>query len=1463
MTESLRPAKLHARLRAVHQRGQVLSFLTGLMVLSAWIIVLFLACFAVDWLAHLPSVIRSMVLPLLLGYSLYKGWSTGWRFFRSFSMSQSALKVEEHYKNMESLLVSGVQLGKQTLALGTSSLLSQLTVKKADEVAAGLKPAAVVPFSGLRRPAARAIVLCAVIAAIALINMPLLMAGLTRIFMPWQTTSYPTNTTIELARDEIVVKEGDPVLISATISGEIPEAAELALRTGKGKPHKRALEIVEGTCEYKVASAFRSFDYSINAGDAESDWQTVRVISAPRVASTQIRLVYPKYMNRPAQLMEAMTLTVPEGARIEWDLQLDTAISSAGFSIDDGEAVTLEVSDDGLTVRHKMDANASGAYAFSWVEREHNFSFKTAKHYLQVAPDQAPQIEMTSPRGNLFATLGRKLTLGYRARDDHGIGDSKIVYRRGNAAEKLIPFAAKMSEGRAIQEIDWDYRNAIKELDVGESVSFAIEVSDMYPSAAGPHLVRSESKRVSFLSKEDYLEKIREMKERLLSQLRSVYRQERAAYDVIKNLDPKDDAFEQTCFLESARQDILVERITLLNDGINDLIDDLTANNITDKSEFAGLTELRASLADISENHISKASAKLRDLGPSVNSSAEDVARTALAINNAARELSSLVLQLGVHEAMEVFAMELHVIAQSQSALRLKTIEAKVKGDALSAKQRELSQWVDRLLTELMGDRDYSKSPLAIVRLARMVKDLRAAGIEAAMEKVAVSLDRGDLTTAARMQKAVISEIFVLECNIRVGSEYEALLDARELFTAGITELDQAAIKDSGPTASDVAHRLENLHRNVRLLILPIVPAPDVELLAETPSDTPPLEDMIGTLQESLKQSVLSLKAGKGGTAQQAAAATLRQLNDVVAVRLDNVTRVARYAGQSGLAMERSGMVRELFASQMRLSEKTEDAEYDETSAAYLAPSQLHLSKEVLRMRDRIERKSKRSGSSKTVEPMLRMLEEASGAMLKAGPALADDKTILDALDHQKDAEDALKMAMSFANHEANGWIGLANLIMTAEGVAMPAKFMGDIVAEQHDLIDATKKSTPETRKELLLIQRNLALAVLDVSILLEGVGSAMDFEQAMLFAGSDMGSSVLKLEANDVPGAMRAQRLAVESVADLHKQFNAYEKQFFYFVTVMEFLQELHGDGVAALDDLGGFVRVLEGADDKDAKAQKDALNVLVRNADAFGTRMASATGSDVYFQAKVPLANAVTKLKAGARDACLDELAAAQGALNEGMHDLRELMGKVAFIPSVDPIEAPPEYEVMLDMVSLLLEQKKVGRTVYTAKDDKLPGLASGLGELDETAGELVQSTAQHKLMVGAKKAMAEAAVHLAKASGEKAYGKLHESGVMLRQCILEYALYYVEIKRPRGGKKKKKGKSSIVTMFKMSNKLKAAYDKDWGGVEGEDPESGRSEWEVLGRRDRAALNENFVRELPLEYREFLKDYYERLAK
>jgi hypothetical protein len=51
--------------------------------------------------------------------------------------------------------------------------------------------------------------------------------------------------------------------------------------------------------------------------------------------------------------------------------------------------------------------------------------------------------------------------------------------------------------------------------------------------------------------------------------------------------------------------------------------------------------------------------------------------------------------------------------------------------------------------------------------------------------------------------------------------------------------------------------------------------------------------------------------------------------------------------------------------------------------------------------------------------------------------------------------------------------------------------------------------------------------------------------------------------------------------------------------------------------------------------------------------------------------------------------------------------------------------------------------------------------------------------------------------------------------------------------------------------------------GAVSGERPADGKTDWEVLGKRQRAALNENFARELPLEHRDTLKNYFERLTK
>ena len=505
----IKPAKLAARLRKVHRREQGLNLTMGLLSLCNWMAILFLVGFAIDWFIRLPVFVRMIILVPLLVFPIAKAWRSGWRFFKLlFSPQRTAIKVEDHYKNLESLLVSGVQLSGTRAVSGTSTAMTARTVERANEAADEVDVSEVIPLNRIGGPGLLGGLLLASLCAFATLDFPMFKTAATRLFTPWIAIEYPTRTQIEVEDGEWIVKEGERLRVVANISGEIPDSAEIILRTGKGKPRERKLAVIDGACEYEAQTLFRSFDFRIFAGDARSPWQTVRVISAPRIERAEVSLEFPEYTRRPVETVDALTITVPEGTTVKWKLTLNSPVSKAEFRPADGKALPLKISPDGRSVTMQQVAAESRAYSFGWVDKEHGFAFSSPRHYLQVAPDRAPSVDLTSPAGNLFATLERNLDFAFRARDDHGIGEAFISYRFNKSGEEKVALPVpKLSDGSE-QQIDWKYREALPDLAVGDTVSFAIELADRYPGADGPHRVRSDARRVQFLSKEDYLKQI-------------------------------------------------------------------------------------------------------------------------------------------------------------------------------------------------------------------------------------------------------------------------------------------------------------------------------------------------------------------------------------------------------------------------------------------------------------------------------------------------------------------------------------------------------------------------------------------------------------------------------------------------------------------------------------------------------------------------------------------------------------------------------------------------------------------------------------------------------------------------------------------------------------------------------------------------------------------------------------------
>jgi|GEM_PF-2983929 len=82
------------------------------------------------------------------------------------------------------------------------------------------------------------------------------------------------------------------------------------------------------------------------------------------------------------------------------------------------------------------------------------------------------------------------------------------------------------------------------------------------------------------------------------------------------------------------------------------------------------------------------------------------------------------------------------------------------------------------------------------------------------------------------------------------------------------------------------------------------------------------------------------------------------------------------------------------------------------------------------------------------------------------------------------------------------------------------------------------------------------------------------------------------------------------------------------------------------------------------------------------------------------------------------------------------------------------------------------------------------------------------------------------------------------------------------PKGKEPSDKKPKKDAKLSKRSNEFKNRDMRFTSSRFGDDYEKSESEKEILGKRERAALSENFARELPREYRELLKAYYETLS-
>lgn len=1463
---------LNQCLRAVWLRTQRRHATGALLAFARWFVPLFLAIILIDRLAYLPGWLRAVVALVLLALALREAWRHGGSSLRRFDATRAAQQIEHAQGGMNSLLVTALQFQQQGAAPGTSAAMWEFAQRKAQEAARDVSPQHVVSMSSLKQPLRIALGLAALLLLFAILKGPFLAAGLGRMFTPWLAIAYPTDTKIDLGPAEMVIQEGSPATIEIRLSGKIPKTAELALRTGEGRPRELDLDVVDGLCTYEIAAASRDFTFRVKAGDARSDWRQVRVISAPRMAKVAVELDFPEYTERPNETVQALTLTVPEETKVGWQLTLDTPIRQATLHRDDAEDLPLEVGADGRTLTLSETASASRGYHFSWVEDRHGFAFTSPRYFLQVASDQAPRIELTAPVANINAMLGRQVPLAVRMQDDHGIGAVRIIHRVNRRTENTVDLSIPpSSEGE--QALDWDYRKDLTDLAVGDSLSFLVEVADEYPGDGGPHIVRTETRRITFLSREDYLAEITKQMDRLLTRVRTLYRQQRAAFDLAVSLDPAAESFLATCQLEAIRQEMVREQLVTTADEVQALLDDLAANQVTDAVESDSLAAMRDALRAIATDHVVRAADLLR---AQVGATNRDPQSAAAAVNQAARALASLVMLRGIDASREVFARETAMLAGELTRLRLRLFTATpAQSETLAKHAEDISAWTHELLRQLTDGMRYETKPLAVLGLSRRIHGLRASELPKSLGEVATPVREGKTEQANTALYPLIRPLLEAEFTMRSGAEFARIRDLRGQLAGWISTQEQLLADSQNANGADtLVARQTALRNSLVLATMPGIPAPRAGLLDRTLPPVPPADERRLQAETHMNAAIAGLQSGSKEDAiarQQEALAALRELEGIVARwSLELAQLTLGVSAEVSDANQRITALEKLETGQIGLIEQTEEVALDKKDPAALIEQQQSLSAELDAFREELSGGA--SGPSKDVLPIHGRVEAAAKAATNALTILRGNQ-IEDAIEPQEQAANALTEARAMAQEQLVKFSLQQQLIGFQQAVINASSGMVDILGAQNDLLAATAKADEAKLKSLLAPQRNLHQCLADIAPFLAVVAERLDVGTPLVFAASDVEDAMAAMEDGDGEDAAEIQETAVQSLTKVQGLVSEIAVQTGYITEIVDFLHGLQSDG-----SFFAFrqSQIREQATPEAAPALQKAL---ADDAKAYGESLAMVAGTisfetlteavlekleglDLTLDGMAPathMAEAMHLLQAG--QAANDAMQAAEKSFASHTEHLNVIVAMLNGLPvTVVSKVQPPELHRLIAVLDAASKQRALMRQTEAAADKDLASLAATQQSLAAAITKASQFEGlSHPLLTKANEQIASIPAMLTASNKPAATSAQLAADLTLRHFIIEQALILNTAIPPASS-----SDSDVVTEAETDDLyFSEAVESISDFVSGETPKGKKSEWEILGERNRAALNQNFARELPLEFRATLKDYYERVAK
>ncbi len=254
---------------------------------------------------------------------------------------------------------------------------------------------------------------------LALIFVPQLITKSSERIIKFNTTFIPEAPfSFELENNELLAFRNEPYLLRVSTAGNsIPENVFLQINGRRVKAKNEG----NGQFQYTFNQLDKDISFVLEGASVISEVYQLKVVDRPNLNSFLINLDYPNHTKLPSeQIQNSGNLNIPEGTKVEWQLNAQNA-DQAAIQINDGEkAFRLNGSTFSFdsTFSNSFDYNISLSNAFA--ENKNSLQF-TAK----IIKDQYPKISLEQYQDTV---LYREVVLAGNISDDYGFSQLNIKY---------------------------------------------------------------------------------------------------------------------------------------------------------------------------------------------------------------------------------------------------------------------------------------------------------------------------------------------------------------------------------------------------------------------------------------------------------------------------------------------------------------------------------------------------------------------------------------------------------------------------------------------------------------------------------------------------------------------------------------------------------------------------------------------------------------------------------------------------------------------------------------------------------------------------------------------------------------------------------------------------------------------------------------------------------------------------